>query len=187
MLSAQEHEQERNGHVSGHVKWFDPARGFGFVEVDDGGPDVLLHANVLRNFGQSSVADGVAVDVIAQKTERGMQAVEVIRILPPEDPGPTGLEDIDTLPAEVVMASPLHPARVKWFDRVKGFGFANIFGCARDVFLHIEVLRQSGFSELDPGEAVGLRIVEAQRGLMAVRVSPWEMAVEQRGTSAASD
>jgi len=185
MLSVQ--EQDHDGHVTGRVKWFDPARGFGFIEVDDGGPDVLLHANVLRNFGQSSVADGVAVEVVAQRTERGMQAVEVIHIAPPEDIGPTGLEDVDSLPPEVVRASPLHPARVKWFDRVKGFGFANIFGCARDVFLHIEVLRQSGFSELDAGEAVGLRVVEAQRGLMAVRVSPWEIAVEQRGKPATSD
>ena len=44
--------------VVGHVKWFDPIKGFGFVVPESGGPDILLHANVLRSFGQSSVAEG---------------------------------------------------------------------------------------------------------------------------------
>ena len=51
--------------VSGHVKWFDPGKGFGFVVSDEGGPDILLHANVLRNFGQSSVSDGARMRAIA--------------------------------------------------------------------------------------------------------------------------
>ena len=72
--------------VLGKVKWFDPVKGFGFVIADEGGPDILLHANVLRNFGQSSVADGARIEVAAQRTERGIQATEVRRIEPPEAP-----------------------------------------------------------------------------------------------------
>ena len=68
--------------ITGRVKWFDPSKGFGFVIADEGGPDILLHANVLRNFGQSSIADGAGVEVIAQKTARGVQAVEVLAIDP---------------------------------------------------------------------------------------------------------
>ena len=48
--------------VKGRVKWFDPGKGFGFVVSNEGGADILLHANVLRNFGQSSVADGSDID-----------------------------------------------------------------------------------------------------------------------------
>jgi CspA family cold shock protein len=48
------------GVVIGRVKWFDAVKGFGFVVADTGGPDILLHANVLRNFGQGSVADSKA-------------------------------------------------------------------------------------------------------------------------------
>ena len=57
--------------LHGHVKWFDPVKGFGFVVADEGGPDILLHANVLRNFGQSSVADRAGIQLTVQQTERG--------------------------------------------------------------------------------------------------------------------
>src|SRR6056297_239430 len=79
-----EDEQEEGRVLHGHVKWFDPARGFGFVVADYGGPDILLHANVLRNFGQSSIADGARVRLVVALTERGAQASEVLEITPPE-------------------------------------------------------------------------------------------------------
>jgi CspA family cold shock protein len=162
--------------VRGSVKWFDPAKGFGFIIADSGGPDILLHVNALRNFGQSSVCDRAGIVVSVQQTQRGLQAVEVFEVTPPadeidEDDGATGLHEteIDSLPLE--------PARVKWFDKVKGFGFANVFGRGEDVFIHMEVLRKSGFAELQPGEAVGLHIVEGERGRMAVAIAPWEAAL----------
>ena len=61
--------------VSGVVKWFDPGKGFGFILSDEPGPDILLHANVLRNYGQNSVADGAVFSVKIQMTQRGVQAV----------------------------------------------------------------------------------------------------------------
>ena len=70
--------------VRGHVKWFDPGKGFGFVVADEGGPDILLHANVLRSYGQGTVADGSAIEVEVSRTERGMQAAMVLTIRPPE-------------------------------------------------------------------------------------------------------
>ncbi|OZA11568.1 MAG: hypothetical protein B7Y02_08590 [Rhodobacterales bacterium 17-64-5] len=70
----------------------------------------------------------------------------------------------------------LEPARVKWFDKGKGFGFANVFGAADDVFIHAEVLRVSGLSDLMAGEAVALRIIAGRRGRMAVQVLPWDAA-----------
>ena len=82
--------------VQGHVKWFDPTKGFGFVVTADGGPDILLHANVLRNFGQSSVADSAGIEVVVQQTARGMQAVEVLRIDPPVPTETAPLEDMAT-------------------------------------------------------------------------------------------
>ena len=70
--------------VSGTVKWFDNAKGFGFIISDEGGPDILLHANVLRNFGQGSVADQARIRVVVQRTERGIQAQRVLSIDPPD-------------------------------------------------------------------------------------------------------
>jgi cold shock protein len=86
-------------------------------------------------------------------------------------------DDIGVETAEEIAALPLEPARIKWFDKGKGFGFANVFGRPEDVFVHIEVLRHSGFADLDAGEAVCLRIVEGKRGRMAVQVVSWETSI----------
>ena len=165
--------------LTGHVKWFDPGKGFGFIVSDEGGPDVLLHANVLRNFGQSSVADGSQIAVTVQKTDRGLQAVEISWIRAPEVPVVSTLTDLADLDPEELARQPLEPARVKWFDKAKGFGFANVFGRDEDVFVHIEVLRKSGLSDLQPGEAVCLRVIEGKRGRMATEVLAWDVAVRQ--------
>jgi cold shock protein len=173
-MTANEGEQRR---VVGFVKWFDPSKGFGFVVAETGGPDILLHANVLRNYGQSSVADGAGIELVAQSTPRGEQAVEVLRIDPLAGEGAEG--DSATFAEPVDLSLPLQPARVKWFDKAKGFGFANIFGKPEDVFLHVEVLRRSGLADLQPGEAVTLRVTEGKRGLMAVQVASWEAALKK--------
>lgn len=164
--------------VHGHVKWFDPVKGFGFVVADDGGPDILLHANVLRNFGQSSIADGAYIEISVQETGRGVQATEVHLIEPPKPPEGLVLADFEEIDPELIRNAPLEPARVKWFDKAKGFGFANVFGRTEDVFVHVEVLRRSGLADLQPGEAVALRVIEGRRGRMATEILAWEAAVK---------
>jgi CspA family cold shock protein len=162
--------------LQGRVKWFDPAKGFGFVVADGAGSDILLHANVLRNFGRGSVADGSGIRLVVQQTARGAQAVEVLQIDPP---APAEGAPPEAAIAPEVLALPLEPARVKWFDKGKGFGFANVFGRGEDVFIHVEVLRASGFADLVAGEAVCLRIVEGRRGRMAAQVIGWDIAARQ--------
>ena len=173
-MTTDENESHR---VRGRVKWFDPVKGFGFVVADEGGPDILLHANVLRNFGQSSIADRAGVELEVQDTARGRQAVNVLAIEPPDEPQGTGLVDLQDVDAETLRAAPLEPARVKWFDKGKGFGFANTFGNAADVFLHIEVLRRSGLADVQPGEALAIRVIDGKRGRMATEVCGWEAAI----------
>ena len=164
--------------IQGRVKWFDPGKGFGFIVADEGGNDILLHANVLRNFGQSSVSDGAAITVMVQQTARGQQAVEVLQIAPPSGVQLNLTEDNGAMPEDYADLV-LEPARVKWFDKDKGFGFANVFGRPEDVFVHVEVLRVSGFADLQAGEAVCLRIVEGKRGRMAVQVVSWDGALRR--------
>lgn len=161
--------------VTGHVKWFDATKGFGFVVADAGGPDILLHANVLRNFGQGSIADASAVELRVQKTERGLQATEVLAVTPPE--AGEDLSGFDALVGDLSDVA-LTPARVKWFDKAKGFGFANAYESDDDIFLHIEVLRKCGLADLDAGEAVCLRIVDGDRGQMAAEVHSWDYALQ---------
>ncbi|HEY0275873.1 MAG TPA: cold shock domain-containing protein, partial [Paenirhodobacter sp.] len=173
--------------VSGRVKWFDPAKGFGFILDELGGSDILLHANVLRNFGQSSVADNARVVVSVQSTQRGTQAVEVLEVLPPEGETRTALmDDLGETSPEALALLPLRPARVKWFDKGKGFGFANAFGNAEDIFIHVEILRRSALADLAAGEAVCLKVMEGKRGQMAVAVHSWD-AAQQAATASAPD
>lgn len=160
--------------VRGRVKWFDQARGFGFVVAEGGCGDILLHANVLRGYGQTSVAEGARIEVIVQSTLRGAQAESVLSIKAPEpepsDAAPMPPEDL----GDAAEAGPLQPARVKWFDRDKGFGFANVFGSPEDVFVHADVLRRSGLSDLMQGEAVAISIADGRRGKLAVEIRSWD-------------
>ena len=164
--------------VIGKVKWFDPGKGFGFVLRDGGGDDVLLHANVLRNFGQGSVVEGATVEMTVVNTPRGSQAESIISITPPDHAALVPLADMENVTAEDIARCPLEPARIKWFDKAKGFGFANVFGTDDDIFVHVEVLRRSGLSDLATGEAVAMRVMPGKRGRMAIEVLTWDAGIE---------
>ncbi|MEO0861706.1 MAG: cold shock domain-containing protein [Pseudomonadota bacterium] len=162
-----------DGIIEGKVKWFDTTRGFGFVVSDQADRDVLLHANVLRNFGQSSVPDGALVTLRIQRSERGLQATEILSLETPEadvEVSEEGPEYLRPVPDDL----PYNAAKVKWFDKGKGFGFANVFGSSEDVFIHIEVLRRFGLADLLPGEAICVRVMDGARGRLAVEVRRWE-------------
>jgi len=106
--------------IVGVVKWFDGGKGFGFLTDPDGGSDILLHSNVLRNFGQSSVAEGARVRAMVQNTARGVQAVEVLSIDAPASEPMPAIADLCAATPDEVARLPLLPARVKWFDKAKG-------------------------------------------------------------------
>ncbi len=156
--------------LTGYVKWFDVVKGFGFITVDNEGTDVLLSANVLRNFGQSSVIEGSFVEFRARVTQRGMQAVTLITLTPPE-------MQQNIVDDDVPSKAPLVPARVKWFDLSKGFGFANEFGNRQDIFLHIDILRKCGLANLQESEAISIRITERDDGLLASEIHAWSYAL----------
>jgi CspA family cold shock protein len=158
--------------VRGRVKWFDTTKGYGFVVGEDGGGDILLHGNVLRVFGYSSVAEGAEIVLSVQQTDRGRQAVEVVEIVPTAGPPEAVASLLD--PANGIAAGPLQPARVKWFDRVKGFGFINVYGKAEDVFLHMETLRQFGYGEVVAGDVLAVRVTAGPRGPMVYEVRSWD-------------
>ncbi len=165
--------------VRGHVKWFDTTKGYGFVVTSDDEGDVLLHGNVLRVFGFTSVAEGAEIVLRVQSTDRGRQAVEVVDIVPGEPTGEAAVTLIQLPPGAA--AGPLEPARVKWFDRVKGFGFVNLYGKAEDVFLHMETLRQYGYGEVVAGDVLAVRVTAGPRGPMVYEVRSWDYVARMRG------
>lgn len=163
--------------LTGRVKWYDGVKGYGFVAVDDGRGDVLLHANCLRRSNITEAPEGATITLEAVEGERGRQATLVVDITVEAQP-----EAVEPRPTQIVQtvhdASDWLPTRVKWFDRAKGFGFLNVFGDKADVFVHMETLRAAGVTDLDAGEAIAAKIAQGPRGKMASEVCPWEM-VEQ--------
>ena len=164
--------------VQGHVKWFDTTKGYGFVVTSDDDGDVLLHGNVLRVFGFTSVAEGAEIVLRVQSTERGRQAIEVVDIVPSEPTGEAAAILVQLPPGAA--AGPLEPARVKWFDRVKGFGFVNLYGKSEDVFLHMETLRQYGYGEVVAGDVLAVRVPAGPRGPMGYEVRSWDYVARIR-------
>lgn len=174
MTGADEPVAEERFRTSGTVKWFDVNRGFGFLLSAGGQEDILLHANVLRSYGQNSVPEGAVVEVIVQRTPRGLQATTVLSVGTVTENDSPPIEELGEIDRDELARLPFLPARVKWYDRLKGFGFANVFGNEQDVFLHAEVLRRAGFADLQPGEALAVRVIEGRRGKMAAQVVAWD-------------
>jgi CspA family cold shock protein len=63
--------------LEGTVKWFNAAKGFGFVEADDGAKDVFVHISVLERSGLASLADGQRVSMRVVPTQKGREAISI--------------------------------------------------------------------------------------------------------------
>ena len=174
---------EREGAVvAGHVKWYDAVKGYGFVVPDDGGSDVMVHASCVRAFGRMALSEGAQVNLVATTGPRGLQASKLIEVNEPEGAPPPGFAEVarpTEFLGEEVEVGPLQPARVKWFDKQKGFGFVNVFGRTEDVFVHMETVRRCGFQDLSSGEGMAVLTFRGPRGLMVAELRLWETAVQE--------
>lgn len=164
--------------VSGAVKWFDGVRGYGFVVPDDGGEDVLVHFTVLREVGRRTLPEGARLTCEIAERGRGRQAARIVAL---DLDCATGPDPESARARAAARSDPLRlldeagafePCHVKWFNRLKGYGFLCRDAVDGDVFVHMETLRRGGVAVPEPGARVRARIAASGKGPMAVAVEP---------------
>ncbi|KRB61566.1 cold-shock protein [Rhizobium sp. Root708] len=157
--------------ITGIVKWFDVAKGFGFIIPDNGMQDVLLHVTCLRRDGYQTILEGTRIVALIQRRERGYQAFKILSMDQSTAVHPSQLPPVRTH-VQVTPTSGLERALVKWFNRTKGFGFLTRGEGTEDIFIHMETLRRFGLTELRPGQVVLVRYGDGDKGLMAAEIHP---------------
>lgn len=158
--------------VAGVIKWFDVAKGFGFVVPDEPGlPDVLLHVTCLRRDGFQTAYEGSRVVCEAVRRQKGLQAMRVLSMDESTAIHPSQLPPSRTH-VQVTPSSGLEQVEVKWFNRVRGFGFLTRGDGTEDIFVHMETLRRFGITELRPGQHVLVRYGDGPKGKMVAEIRP---------------
>jgi CspA family cold shock protein len=161
--------------VRGVIKWFDAVKGYGFmVPNGDGDGDVLLHFSALKEIGRRTVPEGATVVCSVVKRAKGRQVLKVLDVDMSTAIMPAARDKQSRAGHEI---SPLNGgqlmiATVKWFNRLRGYGFVSMGEGEQDIFVHMEVLRKAGLVDLEPGEKVQVIIGQGERGLLATVIQP---------------
>ena len=156
--------------VAGSIKWFDPSKGYGFIRADEDLPDIFLHVTCLRRSGFQTAHEGARVICEVLRRLQGLQAVHVRAMDESTAVHPSQLPQRTHV--VVTPESGWEKVVVKWFNRLRGFGFLTSGPDTPDIFVHMETLRRFGIVELQAGQSVLVRYGKGPEGLVAAELKP---------------
>ncbi|MDH3660386.1 MAG: CspA family cold shock protein [Alphaproteobacteria bacterium] len=151
--------------VTAQVKWYNPNKGFGFVQPADGGGDAFLHASVLGQSGYQDLGEGDTMICDIAPGPRGPQVVAIHSVERSEQPRSAWSRGGDDRPSETVEGT------VKFFDAAKGFGFVTPDGGGKDVFVSARILTRCGLGILEADQRVRVTTRLGPKGPMAEDIS----------------
>ncbi len=154
--------------IKGLVKWFDVGRGYGFIIPDNGMQDILLHLSCLKRDGFEAPLEGTRITCDVVERQKGYQCLKVLEI-----DASTAIHPVERKSRAHTTVSPSSGwvrAKVKWFNRARGFGFVSEGEGKPDIFVHMETLRKTAIAELQPETWVYVRFGEGPKGNMAAEV-----------------
>ncbi|NIK89933.1 CspA family cold shock protein [Rhizomicrobium palustre] len=157
--------------IVGQIKWFDLAKGYGFIKPVSGAQgDILLHQTCVRQSGFKAAYEGAKVVCEAVQGPKGLQARRLISL----DNSTAEVTELTPPRGARYTAEPRGPAfdaTVKWFNRGKGYGFVSRGPDTPDIFVHMETLRRSGIRELRQGQRVRVRAGDGPKGELAAEIT----------------